>query len=182
MSFYDRSNTPEPRQSKTRPQRAQSWSTKLLSNEQKAKLSIAAKDAWDIQSKAGLVDGKFDEWRYAQTKIACGVESFREATNSHFRSILAHFLRLAGKTAEADAIWNKTGRVAGSTQVQDTHENREIARAIIRDMVAGSNGKISQAYVMAIVANKHPGVSPENLTARDLQNLVFTIKARLRKK
>lgn len=182
MSYYDRSNSPDPRQAKPRPQRAQSWTTKLLSNEQKAKLSIAAKAAWDIQLKAGLVEGNFDAWRYAQTKIACGVESFREATNSHFRSILAHFLRLAGKTGESDAVWKKTGRVAGSTQVQDTHENREVARAIIRDMVAGSNGKISQAYVMAIVANKHPGVGPENLTARDLQNLVYTLKSRLRNK
>ena len=179
MSFYDRSNAPEPKQ---RPQRAQSWTTKLLSNDQKTKLSIAARDAWAAQTKAGLVEGKFDDWRYSETEIACGTRSFRECMNSDFRPILAHFLRLAGKTTEAEAIWKKTGRVAGSTQIHDTHENREVARAIIRDMVAGSNGKISQAYVTAIVANKHPGVSVEKLTARDLQNLVFTLKARLRKK
>ena len=179
MSYHDRSNSPEPKQ---RPKRAAAWTTKLLSNDQKTKLSIAARDAWAVQTKAGLVDGKFDDWRYTETEIACGTRSFRECRNTDFRPILAHFLRLAGKTAEAEEIWKKTGRVAGSNQIHDTHENRDVARAIIRDMVAGSNGKISQAYVMAIVANKHPGVSQENLTARDLQNLVFTLKARLRNK
>jgi hypothetical protein len=182
MSYYDRASTSDFQQSKPRSQRAQNWTNKLLSNEQKAKLSITAKAAWEIQSRAGLVEGNFDDWRYAQTKIACGVESLREANQSHFRSILAHFLRLAGKTAEADAVWKKTGRVEGSSQIADTHENREVARAIIRDIVAESKGKISEAYVMTIVASKHPDVAPQDLTARDLQNLVYTLKSRLRNK
>lgn len=178
MSYYDRSASASQNARRTQ---APSWSNKLLDNAQKAKLAIAAKSAWDIQSKAGLADADFDSWRRAQTKIACGVESFRLATNNHFRSILAHFLRLAGRVAEADALWQKTGRVAGSSQAGDTHENREAARAILRNLIAGSKGLINVAYVNAIAADKFPGADLSALTALDLQQLVITVKARIRK-
>ncbi|MBV5332131.1 hypothetical protein JZU54_00765, partial [bacterium] len=71
----------------------------------------------------------------------------REATNQHFRSIEAHFARLCGNEKKAQSIWQKTGRVQGSTEAHDTHENREVARAILRDLVAASNGLISEGYV-----------------------------------
>ena len=173
MSYYDRTHDQRQRSAKPRQSKAAAWTNKVLTNDQKAKLSILARTAYDIQVQAGLIDSSYDDWRYEQTTIACGQPSFRAATQTHFRSILAHYLRLAGKTAEADALWKKSGRVAGSTQIHDTHENREVAKAI--------NGRISEAYVMAIVTNKHAGISANNLTAQDLQNLVYTLKARLRK-
>lgn len=185
MSYYDRNSSaqkpPRRRAAAAPATKAVSWTNKRLDNGQKAKLSIAARVAWDIQSQAGLVDGKFDDWRHAETKVACGLESLREATNAHFRSILAHFFRLAGKIAEADAVWAKTGRVAGSTQVHDTHENREVARALIRDLVTGSNGRLHPAYVAAIARGKFGNEDLLALTAKDLQDLLFTLRARLRK-
>jgi len=185
MSHYERiaNSTETPRVKKPSAQgKSKVWTSHLLSTVQKTKLSIAARSAWEIQSNSGLVDGKFDDWRYTETEIACGVRSFREARNSDYLSILAHFLRLAGKTAEAEAAWAKTGRVTGSTEQHDTHENREVARAILRDLVAKSNGKLSDSYVLAIATRKHPGATLDTLTARQLQQLVFTLKARLRRK
>ena len=163
---------------------AQMWVTKPLNNPQKAQLSIAARDAFKIQENHGLTDTDFDTWRREQIHIATAQQcsGLREATNKHFRSILARFYALAGKEKEAAELWQKTGRVKGSEQVGDTHENRELARAIIRDKIAASNGLINDSYVAAIVRNKHQGKTLHDLTAAELQQLVFTITARLNKK
>jgi len=176
MSYYERN------QSRSRPpvKRAENWAKKPLSNPQKAKLSIAAKAAWQIQVTAGLDDGSFEDWKHAQNKIACGFESIRDATNSQFRSILGHFLKLSGKTSEAKKIWKTTGRVTGSSEIHDTHENRETARVIIRDIIEKSAGRINDDYVTAIITDKHAGRPYLDLTAKDLQQLVFTLKTRLR--
>jgi len=123
-----------------------------------------------------LVDGPFDDWKYEQTEIACGQPSLRAAKDSDFRPILAHFLRLAGRVKEADEVWAKTGRVSGSDQIGDTHENREKARAIIRDLVVNSQGLINDAYVSKCVN----GRDLMDMTALELQQLVSTLSARLR--
>lgn len=181
MSYYDRAQSDSYRPGKKRQPQAAAWASKLLSKAQIQKLAIAARNAWDVQSQAGCVEGCFDDWRHAETAVACGVASLREATNNHFRAILAHFLRLAGNTAEADKIWKRTGRVAGSAEVHDTHENREVARAVLRDLVARSDGHLNEAYVMAIVRGKFSGCGGDlyQLTAKNLQDLIFTLKARL---
>lgn len=181
MSYYDRASSSVTRRKRPATTGAAAWSNKPLSNSQKAKLAIAARSAWAAHTQAGLTDENFDDWRHAQTRIACGTESLRSATNQHFRSILAHFLRLAGKTSAAEAMWQKTGRVAGSNQIHDTHENRDTARALIRDLVANSHGRITDAYVAAIVRDKFAGTDYYNLTALDLQQLLYTLKARFRK-
>lgn len=186
MSYHERTHAAKyPRKSAAKPRPAKAaagWSNKLLDNQQKAKLSIAQRAAYDVHQQAGLVDGMdFNAWKYQQTDIACGLESLREATNKHFRSILAHFLRLAGKEAEAAALWARTGRVAGSDQVNDTHENRDVARAIIRDLITKSNGRLNPPYVAAIAKGKFGEPDLDKLTAKNLQDLVFTLGARLRK-
>lgn len=162
---------------------ANNWVTKPLSNPQKAQLSIAARAAFDLQSEHGLTnDLGYDDWRHAETKVACGKESFRQCTNRDFRSILARFYALAGKEKEAAELWKKTGRVEGSQELNDTHENRELCRALIRDKIAASRGAINEAYVAAILRDQHQGKTIHDLTASELQNLVFTITARLSKK
>ncbi len=174
----EQSNQPK----KPKPAMAKQWVTKPLSNTQKAELAIAARAAYDIQIEHGLTDAKFDAWRHQQTEIACGKSSLREATNRDYRSIKAHFFRLAGRESAAKEIWAKTGRVKGSEELHDTHENRELARALIRDKITASNGRINDAYVEAILADKHPGQTLLDLTASQLQNLLYTIINRLSKK
>ena len=122
MSYYKRSEK-EPR--RARKSAGKSWGDNApLTNPQKGKLSMYAREAWDALDRAGLVDGEdFDDWKHTQTEIACGVNSFRLATNKQFRSIKGRFLRLAGKEAEAKKTLSTTGRVAGSKEQHDTHEN-----------------------------------------------------------
>jgi hypothetical protein len=183
MSILQRQSDAEKPARKPKPAAAQNWVTKRLTNPQKAQLSIAAREAFDVQSKHGLTgDQSYDDWRHAETKVACGKSSFRDCTNKDFRSILARFYALAGKEQEAAELWKKTGRVKGSDELNDTVENRELCKALIRDKIAASRGAINDAYVAAIVRNKHQGKTIHDLTASELQQLVFTITARLAKK
>lgn len=182
MSYYDRKmSSPKPA-SKQVARSAEQWATKPLSGLQKAQLAIAARSAYEIQKEAGLIDLDFEQWRHEQVFIACGKAGLREAGQAHYRSIKAHFLQLSGKAEKAKNQWAKTGRVKGSEEVHDTHENREVSRAILRDLIAGSHGAISEAYVAAISRNKFEGRDIYNLTARELQQMVMTVRARLRKK
>lgn len=178
MSYQKRQDSSSPKPRRTAAQ----WAQQPLTHNQKATLSMAARSAWEVQQKAGLADGDFETWRHDQTEVACGLRSLRDASNSHFRSILAHFLRLAGKEADAAKLWAKTGRVAGSSEVHDTHENREAARAILAQVVLGSSGKISDNYVAAIAKAKFGDADIYRLTARQLQDLTITVKARAQRK
>jgi hypothetical protein len=183
MSILQRQSEAEKPACKPKPAAAQNWVTKGLTNPQKAQLSIAAREAFDVQSNHDLIgDQSYDAWRHAETKVACGKESFRDCTNKDFRSILARFYALAGREQDAAALWQKTGRVKGSDELNDTHENRELCRALIRDKIADSKGAINDAYVAAIVRNKHQGKTIHYLTASELQQLVYTITTRLAKK
>jgi len=162
---------------------SKNWATKPLNSSQKAALAITARAAFDLQNKLNLADDlSLADWRHRETEKACGIPSFCDLTNKHFRSVMARFLALAGKPDEAKKMWSKTGRITGSDEIGDTHENREVAKAILRDLIATSNGKISDAYLAKIIANKHPENTLETLPASALQKLVFTLKSRLEKK
>lgn len=182
MSYYDRKSSQPKAPRKPAARTAAEWATAPLTSLQKSKLAIAAKAAWEIQHEAGLAIDDFDAWRHEQVFIACGRAGLREANNSHFRSIKGRFLRLAGQEEKARETYAKTGRVEGSDEVHDTHENRETARAIIRDLIQGSGGVIGDAYVVAIVRDKFGGRSLLDLTASELQGLVKTLRTRLRAK
>jgi hypothetical protein len=183
MSIYKRHEAESKTTRKPKPVAAQNWVTKGLTNAQKAQLSIAAREAYDVQSNHGLTDGiSYDEWRHAETKVACGKSSFRDCSNREFRSVLARFLALAGREHDAASLWQKTGRVKGSEELNDTHENRELCLALIREKIKLSQGVINDAYVAAIIRNKHNGKTIHDLTASELQQLVYTITARLNKK
>ena len=182
MSYFDRANASSKPAQRRAPKAAADWVTKPLSNSQKATLSIAGKAAWEIQHQAGLTDSACDDWRHEQVFIACGKAGLREATNKHYRAILAHFQRLCGQEQKAQSTWAKTGRVQGSTEAHDTHENREVARAILRDLIASSQGLIGEGYVDAISRSKFAAKTPPDLAAAQLQELVITVRERLRKK
>lgn len=182
MSYYDRKLSQEKAPRKPAARTAAEWATAPLSGLQKSKLAIAAKAAWEVQHEAGLAIDDFDVWRHEQVCIACGRAGLRDANQTHYRSIFAHFQMLAGQEAKARETWAKTGRVKGSPEVHDTHENREVARAIIRDLIAGSEGVIGDAYVAAISRNKFAGRELLALTACELKQMVITLRSRLRAK
>jgi hypothetical protein len=185
MSAAKRQRSAEKPARKPRQAVANNWVTKPLTDAQKATLCIAARGAFDFLTKHGLVDGSYDDFRHTQTNIACGKSSLRDCTNREYRSILARFYALACREEEAKKLWAKTGRVKGSDQIGDTIENREVAIALIHKKIADSDGKITEAYVESILADQHPGTTMQtlsNLSAAALQNLVYTLTARLSKK
>jgi hypothetical protein len=81
-----------------------------LSNEQKAKLSIAAKAVYDRHASLGLIDEgvSYDDWRRAECRTATGnrIGGFREARQRDYRLLRGHFANLNGDGATAinDAI------------------------------------------------------------------------------
>ena len=177
MSYYKRSEK-EPR--RARKSAGKSWGDNApLTNPQKGKLSMYAREAWDALDRAGLVDGEdFDDWKHTQTEIACGVNSFRLATNKQFRSIKGRFLRLAGKEAEAKKTLSTTGRVAGSKEQHDTHENRELKFKLIMGLV--SSGKIDAGLVTLKAQDKFGTMDLNTLTNKQLEGLYLTLKGRAR--
>jgi len=140
MSYYDRQQQPGSAPRRRPPPAARQWASKAFTAAQKSRLAILAKEAWEIQCRAGLCETDELNFRHAQVAIATGRDGLRECGNSHFRSIKAHFLRLIGRHQEADALWAKTGRVRGSEEIGTPDENRETSKAVLRDLVRLSDG------------------------------------------
>lgn len=184
MSFYERERADgqQPRARKATAARAREWGRKALTTAQKTRLAMLVKEAYTVQEQAGLVDGDEKTFRHEQVAVATGKAGLRECDNSNFRAIKAHFLRLAGRENEAAAQWAKTGRVQGSEEIGDTHENRETALAVLRETIALSGGLVSEEYARTIAADQCGGREMEEMTASELQTLVYTVVQRLRKR
>jgi hypothetical protein len=182
MSIYKRQADEKAPKTKKTPAATSNWSKGLLSPAQIKKLATTAREAFEIQTNNGVTTDSFDDWRRAEMEVASGHRSFKTMSNNHFRSVLARFLALAGRTDEAAELWKNTGRVEGSQQIGDTHENREVCRAIIRDLIAASRGAIGDAYVAKICADKFSGATIHTATAAELQQLVFTLRKKVQSK
>jgi hypothetical protein len=182
MSYYDRSrqdSAPLPRRQKV----ARNWAASTaLSNHQKAKLSILAKACWQIQVEAGIFDGTEKEFRHQQVEVATGKAGLTACSNADYRAIFAHFLKLQGNAKAAAAVYSKTGRVKGSQEVHDTHENRELAFHQIMRLIQISEGLITDAYADEMSRDMYSGRRIHELTASQLQSLLFTLVERLRAK
>jgi hypothetical protein len=180
MSYYDRSRQEaRPR----RPNSARNWAaSKSLSNDQKAKLSILAKACWQIQVEAGIFDGTEKEFRHQQVEIATGKAGLTACSNADYRAIYAHFLKLQGNAKAAAAVYAKTGRVKGSKEVHDTHENRELAFHQIMRLAQVSDGAITDSYAADLSSDMFAGSPIHQLTASQLQALLFTLVERVRSK
>ena len=79
-----------------------------LTNPQKARLAILAREAFDARSVSvgGPDDGiDFDEWRRREVGAACGKFGLRACSQDDFLLVEAHFLRLAGRGPEADRAY-----------------------------------------------------------------------------
>jgi hypothetical protein len=179
-----------------------------LSKLQKAKLAQVAKEAFDYQEALGLVEtvgtsasARFTEWRREEQHKAVGHSSLTTCGNNHYRSLLGHFLTLAGKDDKAYGYHVRTGRVKDHGELDDTHENRETQRKLIMDKllahghrcdprhasydaeiaakVEASGGLITAHYIIAIAKRKHRGRALDSLTADELKKLHWTTKNRI---
>ena len=180
---------------------------KPLSNLQKATISQAASTAFHIQDRAGMVEirgsdtQRLNDWRHEQQLEVTGHASLRECGNNHYRSLMAHFLILAGKDATAYQHLTTTGRYRDHSPAADTHEARESARhlismeltqhgrrcltgepeysAAIAAHVHAKGGCIPAAYITAIAKAQLAGRALDSLTAAELTRLLYTTRNRI---
>lgn len=174
-----------------------------LTNLQKSHLSQLAAKAYASMEKMDLIDNPsalsrsahMTEWRHEETRKACGLASLKEATNSHFRSIKAHFLHLLGDDAGAFEMQMKTGKPYGRSEKKDTHESRETARHLIIselnhhyhrsrsphwcDAITENGGTITAPYVEAIARAQFQTDRLDSLTAAQLTRLLYTVRNRI---
>lgn len=167
----------------------------FLSKLQKSRLAQEAAKAFKVQCDAGVIDVPFDQsksaymadWRHAEQLKACGKASLTDCRNADYRPIMAHFLTLQGREAEAFALHLKSGRVKDHGSAGDTHEARQEFRRLIlmeleghaaRMAALGREDIITAAYVEAIARAKHRGRQLSSLTADELRMLLFTTRNR----
>jgi hypothetical protein len=96
-------------------------------------LVMAARKAFDVQTKAGLVDSSdtFDSWRHQQCMDAVGKPGITACDHKDFRPLLAWFQTLSGADDAAFGNLMKSGRPTDHAAPGDTHEaRRTIAHTI----------------------------------------------------
>lgn len=99
-----------------------------LTNPEKQKLVLQAKEAWGYQLavKAIPENTSFDDFRAAQVEAAVGLSGISKLNRSHWRTVSAHFLTLGGREDEAFPLLNKTGnKTYRGTKPGDTWETAE---------------------------------------------------------
>lgn len=181
---------------------------KPLSNAQKARLSILAREAFDLLDEHGLIDAdgkslsaRFKSWAAAEKVKAVGIASLTDCRNAHYRTLRGHFLGLAGKEDQEFKDYTRTGKVRDNGPETDTHERRENFRKLIMDellahgrrcdprhpdfnqaiaeTVAEKGGVITGGYIVAIAKAKNKGRALDSLTATQLEQILITARNRI---
>lgn len=164
-----------------------SWHLTPLSNDQKARLSILAKAAWNVAQQRGAIeDGvKFDDWRYAQQEEACGVASLREANQSHYLHLRGKWFTILGNLEQAFYDFMNGGeqnertrqlkwRLAGAAAVLSDGIREEKARVqIVLDEAQAAVEAWN--YTRALCADKFQRRRIDQLDADELEELCFTV-------
>ncbi|MBB5351086.1 hypothetical protein HNR46_001320 [Haloferula luteola] len=167
-----------------------------LSKAQKSRLAQEAAKAFEVQDRAGLIDrvpalsesANRDTWRRAQQQESVGKSSLRDCQNRDFRPLMAHWLTLQGRDAEAFRTHMRSGRVKDHGARGDTHEAREDWRALIlkelgthaiRMAAAHRDDLITAAYVESEARRKYPRTPMRDLTHAQLRVLFFHIRNRI---
>lgn len=163
------------------------WHFTPLTNDQKARLSILAKEAWAIaQGRGAVEDGvKFDDWRYTQQLEACGVASLRDANQSHFLNLRGKWFTVIGNLELAFYDLLNAGeqnektrqmkwRLMGFVAVLADGIKAEKARIqIVIDEAQAA--KEAWSYTLALAADKGQGRRLESFGPDDLEQLCHTV-------
>ena len=122
-----------------------------LTNEEKTKLLLQAKEAWNYQIAAKCIPSttSFDEFRREQVQSCVGLSGISKLNRSHWRTVSAHFLTLAACEDEAFELLNRTG---DKTYQGGKHgDTWETAEAYVQN--------IRQALTDHLAAELAPGMS-----------------------
>lgn len=116
-----------------------SGETGKLSHAEISKLLLQAKEAWGYQLACNGIqpDATFDDFRRDQVQAAVGLPGISKLNRSHWRTVSAHFLTLAGREDEAFDLLNRTGnKTYRGTKPGDTWETAEAYVSHIRKALA----------------------------------------------
>lgn len=143
------------------------------------KLVLQAKDAFAHQLAQGRVEPgqSFDDWRREQVADVAGVDGVSKLSRSQFRTVLAHFLTLTGKDAEAYQLLTKTGLKRDRGPAGETYESAEALVFRIREALAAHANipedqlcgpRITEAWLLAAAQQRtgKPSLTMDTMAAR----------------
>ena len=131
-----------------------------LSNEQKARICILAKDAYALQ----FTDEKLEDWRRNQQFICTGKASLVDCVQADYLPLCGHFQRLGGEEGDATRTENHA-----------LTEDHRVAMHKLRSECAARG--LAMAYPAAICRRQHR-CELEQATPRQVWCLVFTVRNR----
>jgi len=140
----------------------------ILQKREIAQLARRAYEAWAEREAFEAINAEqsktacFEAFRHVEQGKACGVQSLCACTQAHYGRLVAHFQAL-------------TGNAATRTLVRDADNDRRIARYKL-DQALRERG-LREEYAAAICRRQFK-TSLEDATARQIWNLVFTIRNR----
>ena len=106
-----------------------------LTRPETTKLLMQAQEAFHYQTVLGNIEpgDTFDAWRRDQVMDSVGRSGISKIGRSHWRTVYAHFLTLAGRDDEALAALLATGPKRDNGNPDDNHETSEALVATIRE-------------------------------------------------
>lgn len=151
----------------------------LLTAEQRQRLAIAARRAYDAQKAVGIVDGEtFDAWRHACVREATGRAGLTALTQRDYGPMMARLIELAGGSPRR-RDWHAAAKPA-------RRDDADRARRALKDECAAWAevfGGVAQAdaYATSLLARIHK-TDWMGATARQLWQVLFTVRNRARAK
>lgn len=152
-------------------------------------LVIAARKAFDRQSKAGLIDDgeTFDAWRHKQCMAAVVKPGITACNHGDFQLLLAHFQTLAGDDAAALRSLLKSSKPTDQSAPGDSHEVRRKVANEIAQRLAEHTWLAETSLEMIIAQGEaewdrqnrgvpYPGPNPDWL--RKIRDRKLSIEAR----
>lgn len=154
-------------------------STGNLTNEEKGKLCIQAKEALAHQIKLGNLpeDTNLNDFRRDQVIACVGLAGVSKINRSHWREVSGHFLTLAGREAEALELELKTGeKTYRGGNPGDTWEDAEtyahniklsLAKHLTADLAPGM-ARIFPGWILDAARQRtgKPGLTMDTLAER----------------
>jgi hypothetical protein len=139
-----------------------------LSREQKQRLAILSREAWERQPERvrrgeGTATARFNLWRHAQAIKCCG-RRISEAVQGDFLPLKAHFLDLAGKPVAAMQAHMR----------RETEPQRVALHKLTRECEAKG---LAIGYAAAICRTQYR-CGLEEANEKQLWRLVYTVRNR----
>lgn len=150
-----------------------------LTAEQRRRLAIAARRAYETQAAVGIVEGEtFDEWRHACVRDATGRAGLTALTQRDYGPMMARLIELAGGSPRR-RDWIAAAKPA-------RRDDADRARRALKDECAAwaevfGGAAQADAYATALLAMIHK-TDWAGATARQLWQVLFTIRNRARAK